>query len=133
MRTDYSLLEAALIGYQHQRETLAVKIQEIQRQLGGSAPTTAFDQTPKKRTMTEAAKKRIGLAQKKRWAEFHKNQGVVKKRVMSAEGRERIAEATRKRWAEFRANKAAAAAGKGGRKTRKAGAGDESGADQSAG
>jgi hypothetical protein len=113
MRTDYSLLEAALIGYQHQRELLAVKIAEIQRQLGG-APATASDEAPKKRSMNEAARKRIALAQKKRWAEYHKNQGApAKKRMMSAEGRERIAEATRKRWAEFRAAKAAAAAGSG--------------------
>jgi hypothetical protein len=110
MKTDYSLLEAALIGYQHQRELLAVKIAEIQRQLGG-APATASDDMPKKRVMNVAARKRIAQAQRKRWAEYHKNQGVPvkKKRMMSAEGRERIAEATRKRWAEFRAAKAAAA------------------------
>ena len=115
MKTDYSLLEAALIGYQHQRELLAVKIAEIQRQLG-NAPATASTETPKKRVMNAAARKRIALAQRKRWAEYHKTQGspAKKKRVMSAEGRERIAEATRKRWAEFRAAKAAA--GKPGRK-----------------
>jgi hypothetical protein len=111
MRTDYSLLEAALIGYEHQRELLAVKIAEIQRQLG-SAPAATSDEAPKKRVMNVAARKRIALAQRKRWAEFHKTQGApAKKRMMSAEGRERIAEATRKRWAEFRAAKAAAAAG----------------------
>ena len=110
MRTDYSLLEAALIGYQHQRELLAVKIAEIQRQLG-NAPATASTETPKKRVMNVAARKRIARAQRKRWAEYHKAQGAPakKKRSMSAEGRERIAEATRKRWAEFRAAKAAAA------------------------
>lgn len=110
MKTDYSLLEAALIGYQHQRELLAVKIAEIQRQLG-NAPATASTETPKKRVMNVAARKRIARAQRKRWAEYHKTQGAPakKKRTMSAEGRERIAEATRKRWAEFRAAKAAAA------------------------
>jgi hypothetical protein len=125
MKTDYSLLEAALIGYQHQRELLAVKIAEIQRQLG-NAPATPSTETPKKRVMNAAARKRIAQAQRKRWAEYHKTQGAPakKKRTMSAEGRERIAEATRKRWAEFRAAKAAA--GKPGRKaarraTKKAG------------
>lgn len=110
MRTDYSLLEAALIGYQHQRELLAVKIAEIQRQLG-TAPATPSSETPKKRVMNVAARKRIAQAQRKRWAEYHKTQGAPakKKRIMSAEGRERIAEATRKRWAEFRAAKASAA------------------------
>ncbi|HEV3201684.1 MAG TPA: hypothetical protein VGZ73_27480 [Bryobacteraceae bacterium] len=127
MRTDYSLLEAALIGYQHQRELLAVKIAEIQRQLG-NAPATASVEAPKKRVMNVAARKRIAQAQRKRWAEYHKTQGAPsrKKRVMSAEGRERIAEATRKRWAEFRAAKAAATgkhARKAGRAAKKAGAG----------
>jgi hypothetical protein len=109
MKTGYSLLEAALIGYQHQRELLAVKIAEIQRQLG-SAPAVPSNETPKKRVMNVAARKRIAQAQRKRWAEYHKSQGTPakKKRVMSAEGRERIAEATRKRWAEFRAAKASA-------------------------
>jgi hypothetical protein len=127
MKTDYSLLEAALIGYQHQRELLEVKIADIQRQLG-NAPATVSDEKPKKRVMNAAARKRIALAQRKRWAEFHKTKGTpAKKRMMSAEGRERIAEATRKRWAEFRAAKAASAgktakkAGK--RATRTAGAG----------
>ena len=102
MRTDFNLLEAALIGYQHQRELLAVKIADIQRQLGG-APATSSGEAPKKRVMNAAARKRIAQAQRKRWAEFHKTRGVTpkKKRMMSAEGRERIAEATRKRWAEF--------------------------------
>lgn len=126
MRTDYSLLEAALIGYEHQRELLAVKISEIQRQLG-SAPAASSDEAPKKRSMNEAARKRIALAQRKRWAEYHKTQGAPakKKRMMSAEGRERIAEATRKRWAEFRAAKAATEGGKGkkaGGRSRKAAA-----------
>jgi hypothetical protein len=116
MRTDYSLLEAALIGYQHQRELLAQKIAEIQGQLGNSTETES-DTGPRKRVMNTAARKRIALAQKKRWAEFHKTKGAApaKKRMMSAEGRERIAEATRKRWAEFRAAKESAA--KTGKKT----------------
>jgi hypothetical protein len=126
MKTDYSLLEAALVGYQHQRELLAVKIAEIQRQLG-TAPATGSAETPKKRVMNSAARKRIARAQRKRWAEYHKSQGVPvkKKRVMSAEGRERIAEATRRRWAEFRAAKTAAGkpAKKAGRRSaKKAGA-----------
>lgn len=126
MKTDYSLLEAALIGYQHQRELLAAKIAEIQRQLG-DAPASASAESPKKRVMNAAARKRIAQAQRKRWAEFHKTKGTTtaKKRTMSPEGRERIAEATRKRWAEFRAQKAAASkpgkkAGK--RATKRAGA-----------
>ncbi len=138
MKTDYSLLEAALIGYEHQRELLAVKIAEIQRQLG-NAPAAASDEAPKKRSMNEAARKRIALAQRKRWAEYHKTQAApAKKRMMSAEGRERIAEATRKRWAEFRAAKAAVAEGgkaskKGGRPKKAAAAAAAMEVEQAAG
>src|SRR5262245_50543819 len=135
MKTDYSLLEAALIGYQHQRELLAAKIADIQRQLG-NAPQSPSPRHRKNRVMKAAARKRIAQAQRKRWAEFHKTKGTTaKKRTMSPEGRERIAEATRKRWAEFRAQKAAAANKPGkkaaGKRVKRAGAG-ASEAEQSA-
>jgi hypothetical protein len=71
---DHALLEAALIGYQHQAEQLAEKIADIRRQLGakstGSAPKAAAA-PGKKRQMSAAARKRIAAAQKKRWAEYH--------------------------------------------------------------
>lgn len=75
---DQTLLEAALIGFQHQADQLAGKIAEIQRQLGGrtasSAPKTAAAAAApaKKRSMSAAARKRIAAAQKKRWAEYHR-------------------------------------------------------------
>src|SRR5579872_5484246 len=109
MRNDDSLLQAALIGYQHQRELIEAKIAEIQSQLGSSADTSSL--VTSKRGLNTSARKRIAAAQRKRWAEFHEQRGESvrpKKRRMSAEGRERIAEATRKRWAQFRADKAAA-------------------------
>ena len=73
---DHALLDAALIGYQHQAAQLAEKIAGIRRQLGGksasAAPTAA---SPKKRhAMSAAARKRIAAAQKKRWAEYHRKQ-----------------------------------------------------------
>ena len=73
---DHALLEAALIGYQHQAAQLAEKIAEIRRQLGGKTPSAApkAAATPtKRRTMSAAARKRIAAAQKKRWAEYHRN------------------------------------------------------------
>jgi len=72
---DTALLEAALIGYQHQAQVLADKIAEIQRQLGSKTPSasTAKAAVPgKRRAMSAAARKRIAAAQKKRWAEYHK-------------------------------------------------------------
>ncbi len=57
--------------------------------------------------MSAAARKRIALAQKKRWAAVKAGQGTkaaVKpaKRVISAAGRARIVAATKKRWAAYR-------------------------------
>ena len=75
---DQNLLEAALIGYQHQLEQIEAKMAELRQQLGGksSAPSkTAATTTAapgKKRQMSTAARKRIAAAQKKRWAEYHR-------------------------------------------------------------
>jgi hypothetical protein len=72
---DHTLLEAALIGYQHQAEQLAEKIADIRRQLGGKMPSAApkaVAAPAKKRAMSTAARKRIAAAQRKRWAEYHK-------------------------------------------------------------
>jgi hypothetical protein len=71
---DHALLEAALIGYQHQAAQLADKIAEIRRQLGAKSPSAAPKAaTPvKRRSMSAAARKRIAAAQKKRWAEYHR-------------------------------------------------------------
>lgn len=72
---DQTLLEAALIGYQHQADQLAEKIADIQRQLGGKSSngTPKLATVPgKKRAMSAAARKRIAAAQKKRWAEYHR-------------------------------------------------------------
>ena len=72
---DHALLEAALIGYQHQAEQLAEKIADIRHQLGGKSPSAAPKAAAvpgKKRAMSAAARKRIAAAQKKRWAEYHK-------------------------------------------------------------
>ena len=54
-------------------------------------------------TMSAAARRRISLAQKARWAK-HKARPT---RTISAEGRRRIAAAQRKRWARVKRNKAA--------------------------
>jgi hypothetical protein len=108
------LLQAALFGYQHQHAMLGERIAEISRELGGGAGSSTVDTAKPKRTMSADARRRIGAAQRKRWAEAKeatgtpaKKAGTKKKRHMSAEGRQNIAEATRKRWAAYRAEKAA--------------------------
>jgi hypothetical protein len=61
------------------------------------------------RKMSAAARKRISLAQKARWAKHAASNGETSKakpkRKMSAAGRKRIAAAQRARWAKVRAKK----------------------------
>jgi hypothetical protein len=114
MSADLSILHAALIGYQHQRDQIEAKMAEIRSQLGGKGaavkpivPTASG--APVKRVLSPSARRRMAAGQRKRWAAVNAaKQSAPKKRKMSAAGRKRIAEATRKRWAEFRAKKAAA-------------------------
>jgi hypothetical protein len=120
---DRTLLEAALYGYERQRDELEAKIAEIRGHISGTKPapapaaTAASPAPAKKRTMNASARRRIAAAQKKRWAEYKKTHGTATttakaapakaKRVLSAAARRHIAEATKKRWAEYRAAKAA--------------------------
>ena len=117
-KQDTELLEAALIGFQHKRDQVERKIADLRSQIGGHpasgpAPAAAADgaSAPKKRTMSAAARRRIALAQKNRWAAYKAGQGTKaaapaaakpKKRVISAAGRARIVAATKKRWAAYR-------------------------------
>jgi transcription antitermination factor NusA-like protein len=73
------MLQMALIGYQHQKQKIDEKIHEIEARLKGkssaaaTAPATAAGKPAKvKRVLSAAARKRIGAAQKKRWAEHRK-------------------------------------------------------------
>jgi hypothetical protein len=123
MSADPSILQAALIGYQYQRDQIDAKMAEIRRELGGKAagvkrsglPATGTPGTSAKRVVSPAGRRRMAAAQRKRWAAVKAakpaepaKQPAPKKRKMSAAGRKRIADATRKRWAEFRAKKGAA-------------------------
>jgi hypothetical protein len=85
--------------------------------LGGRTEPAATPVVPKgkRRKLSAAARRRIGDAQRKRWAASKKfaatpSQAVaapVPKRKMSAAGRKAISEATKKRWAAFHTAKAA--------------------------
>lgn len=65
-----------------------------------------------KRSMSAAARRKISLAQKARWAKRAVEDGQASaakpKRTMSAAARRRIAAAQRSRWAKVRAGKKAA-------------------------
>lgn len=78
-----SLLKAALEGLELQKQRIENQISEVRSQLGvgtgrrgrppGSKNKTARVGRPpgKRRKMSASARKRIGAAQKLRWAKFH--------------------------------------------------------------
>ena len=73
---DPSILEAALVGYTAERQKIQEKMTAIRKHRGGrvniaTPVTVASNGSGPKRRMSAAARKRIALAQKKRWAEFH--------------------------------------------------------------
>ena len=100
------ILQAALIGFQHMRDQLEQRIADLRRQVAGQiapGPAAAAKTRvkPGGRTMSAAARRRISLAQKKRWAAQKAAAPQARKRVMSAAGKARIAAAAKKRWAAF--------------------------------
>ncbi|MCU1233443.1 MAG: hypothetical protein JWP63_1410 [Candidatus Solibacter sp.] len=81
---DTSTLQMALVGYQIEKEKIEAKIKEIQAQLKGKhAPVSASSaekpETAGKRFLSPAARKRIAMAQKKRWAEHRKRAAQASK------------------------------------------------------
>jgi len=107
-KQDTELLEAALIGFLHQRDELESKIEELRSRIGGvSGGGTMGESAAGKRLLSPTARRRIAAAQKKRWAAYKSKNGETSaakphKRVLSAAGRARIIAATKKRWAAFR-------------------------------
>ena len=85
--SDSRILEAALIGLQHQLTQVDTKIADIRRKLGIRAP----------RVISPIAEPKPDR----------------NKRKLSAAARKRISEATRKRWAAYRRKKAKSSSGRG--------------------
>jgi hypothetical protein len=71
------ILEYALRHLEKERDEIQLRIDGIKKQLSGRPAATAQpvkkgDATPAKRVLSEAARRRIAAAQKKRWAEHRK-------------------------------------------------------------
>ena len=115
------ILAAAIEGLEARKKRIDAQIAELRQQMTGESAEPAPTSKPagKRRKMSAAARKRIGDAQRKRWATEKKESGTAAKtakpvakrakRKLSAEGRKRISEATKKRWALARATAAKAA------------------------
>lgn len=78
--SDDLTLQMALIGYELERQKIDEKIKEIRAKLAGrkvQLPSAAAAEpaAPRKRNLSAAARKRIAMAQKRRWAEHRKQKG----------------------------------------------------------
>lgn len=74
---EVSVLQMALIGYQVERQKIEAHINEIQSQLKGTRILHANGNSARtsggtRRDLSAAARRRIALAQKKRWAAYRK-------------------------------------------------------------
>ena len=111
------IIEAAILGFESQRERLAEQIAELRVMLDGRpAESTATSEAPKgkRRKMSAAGRARIAAAQRKRWAKLKGESSKATpeapkpKRRLSAAGRKAIIAATKKRWRLQRAKTAKA-------------------------
>jgi hypothetical protein len=111
----HEIITAAIGGFEQQKVRIDVQIAELRAMLPGgrTEPAAAPEvQKGKRRKMSAAARKRIGDAQRKRWAESKGTslaaasaEAPKRKRKLSAAGKRAIVEATKKRWAAFHAAK----------------------------
>jgi valyl-tRNA synthetase len=113
------ILTAAIEGFEQQKLRIDAQIAELRTMLpGGRSEPAATPEGPKgkRRKMSAAARKHMGDAQRKRWAESKRPSepqsqpaaaSAAPKRKLSDAGRRAIGEATKKRWAAFHAAKQA--------------------------
>jgi hypothetical protein len=104
---DRETLEAALIGYEQQKDAIDFKIAQLRAHLAGHVVAAAPQARKGRRTFSAETRSKMAAAQQKRWAAKHeveppkptKKVAVKKQSKLSPEARQRIAEAQRKRWA----------------------------------
>jgi hypothetical protein len=82
---DTSLLNAALEGLEAQKQRLEEQIQRVRAMLGGrrkanigAGGEAPNERTGRKRQLSAAARKRIAMAQKRRWAEYRRKSASAK-------------------------------------------------------
>ena len=73
---DSTIFQMALVGFQIEKQKIEDNIRSLQARLKGkrvpAASTPGAGPVPGKRNLSPAARKRIAMAQKKRWAEHRK-------------------------------------------------------------
>ncbi|MFB3778074.1 MAG: hypothetical protein ACE141_10700 [Bryobacteraceae bacterium] len=80
---DASFLTAALEGLELQRQRIEEQIAQVKAMLGGRqgrlGAAVRAGKPARKRLLSPEARKRIAMAQKKRWAEYRKKQAAQAK------------------------------------------------------
>jgi hypothetical protein len=108
-----NIILAAIEGFEVQKQKLDTEIAALRAMLPGSPAESATPETPTgKRKISAAARRRMALGQKARWAKLKGESEpstpatpeIAKpKRNLSAAGRKAISDATKKRWAAVHA------------------------------
>jgi hypothetical protein len=90
-QSDLSLLQAALIGFQAEKEKIEQAIADLRQRIGSAASMRGIGSAKTerrsrggRRDLSPAARRRIAAAQKKRWAEYHKRKGTTTKAAKAA-------------------------------------------------
>ena len=103
------IITAAIDGFEEQKRRIDGQIAELRAQLsGGQAAERVPESSARpRRRMSAAARKKIAIAQRKRWAAARSQAEAPAKpkRRLSAAGRAAIIAATKRRWAAKRAAK----------------------------
>jgi hypothetical protein len=104
----HEVILAAITGFESQKSRLDVQIAELRAILDGGRPDRVAtpDAAPPKRKISAAARRRMALGQRKRWAASKIKSATVAakpKRKLSAAGRANIVAALKKRWAAKKA------------------------------
>ena len=121
LKLDSSILEMALVGLRAEAQGIEEQMAAIRKRLGIRGKSAALSVSTdgasprRRRQMSAAALRRISLAQKKRWAAFHKEQGKGgTKTTTKAKAKRSLSPATK---AKLAANLAKARAARAAKKT----------------
>ena len=101
-------LAGVLKELEQERSRLDQVIQVIGNLVGRNGTGIRIKTRRSKRTLSAAARRKISLAQKARWAKTRRTVAPTKVRTMSRVARNKIAAAQRARWAKVRQQKKAA-------------------------
>ncbi len=109
------IIEAAIAGFETQKQRIDEQISELRSMLGGTSRTVGAAKSAKgRRKLSPEALERIREGQRRRWAAARSESTPTPtkpKRKLSAAGRKAIVDALKRRWAAKRAADATSSGG----------------------